>query len=410
MPKRRFLLLFLSLLLLPACASSRALPPETAARVASSSNAFGFALQRKLPTAGPNLVWSPASLSTALAMAWAGARGATATELGQALRLGPDPVGVTKSWGATSRALQSQAPPNELRIANRLFGERSYRFEPAYLDLLAEAEQAPLEAVDFRGAPDAARLRINGWVEAQTNARVKDLLAPRTVTGETTLVLVNAVYFLGQWEHGFSVSGTAPAPFHVSPAETKNVPTMNLTETFPFVEERAYKAVELPYRGAATSFVVVVPTAIDGLDALESSFDERTLSSLVASLRDTEVAVSLPKLELGPPSALALRPSLEALGIMAAFSPDRADFTGIANPPRRDDRLYVDNVFHKAFIRVDEKGTEAAAASAVEMAYAAGPPAPKPELVADRPFLFFLRDRASGLVLFMGRVRDPSLG
>jgi serine protease inhibitor len=175
-----------------------------------------------------------------------------------------------------------------------------------------------------------------------------------------------------------------------------------------FVAKDGSKAVELPYKGDDMSMLIVLPDAADGLSALEASFDAKKLDSIVSSLADQLVSVALPKFEVNPAESLALRDQLKQLGMPLAFDPDKADFTGIANPPSPADRLYIDKVFHKAFVKVDEKGTEAAAATAVVMPRAGGMP-PKPvELIADHPFLFFIRDHKTGLVLFMGRVVDPA--
>ena len=225
---------------------------------------------------------------------------------------------------------------------------------------------------------------------------------------ETRLVLVNAIYFLGDWAQPFAKEATQPAAFSVSASQKKDVPTMHAVESFRFAARDGLKAVELPYKGGQMSMVLVLPDAPDGLAALESSFTAARLDGIVASLAPTRVHVSLPKFEVDPPGALGLGAVLAKLGMADAFSPAMADFTGIANPPDPRDRLFISEVFHKAFVKVDEKGTEAAAATAGVMDRAGAVMVQPAEFKADHPFLFFIRDNASGMILFMGRVADPS--
>ncbi len=221
-------------------------------------------------------------------------------------------------------------------------------------------------------------------------------------------MLVNAIYFLGDWQDQFKKNSTFDQPFHVSKTEEHKVPMMHQMQHFRFVAKGGLKAVELPYKGGDMSMLVVLPDAVDGLDALEASFDAKKLESIVNSLKDQNVNVALPKFKVDPAGALSLRDALAEIGMPLAFDADRADFTGIANPPSPADRLYIGAVFHKAFVKVDEKGTEAAAATAVVMPRAGGMPPKAVSFTADHPFLFFIRDHKTGLVLFMGRVADPA--
>jgi len=323
------------------------------------------------------------------------------------LRLPGPPETVMQASGALAASLQDPARPVVFRIANRLFGEKAYRFEPAYLDATKAAFGAALEPVDFRHAHEAARLLINGWVEKKTEKRIRDLVPQGGVSRETRLVLVNAIYFLGDWEEPFKKEATRPAPFSTSASEKKDVATMHAVESFRFVAQEGLKALELPYKGGQMSMLVVLPDAVDGLSALEESLTADRLDAIVKSLASVRVYVTLPKFEIDPPGALPLGDVLQTLGMKAAFSPAKADFTGIANPPHPADRLFISQVFHKAFVKVDEKGTEAAAATAVVMERAAAALASPAQFKADHPFLFFIRDNASGMILFMGRVSDP---
>jgi serpin B len=382
-------------------------PDPAVTRFARSSNGFAFDLYGKLRAAPGNLVVSPASVTTALAMAWGGARGQTAEEMQAVLRFDRPAAETMQVSGRLAAALTDPKRPVVFRIANRLFGEQTYRFEPAYLESTKAAYGAPLEPLDFRRAPDQARERINGWVEQQTEQRIRDLVPPGGLDRDTRLVLVNAIYFLGDWAEPFAKEATRPAPFHTTRAERKDVPTMHRAGVFPFAAKDGVKVLELPYRGGAMSMLLVLPDAVDGLDAVERSLTAQSLDELVAALTPQRVWVALPKFEVNPAQSLALADTLRALGMARAFDPRQADFTGMA-PPDPAGRLFLARVFHKAFVRVDEKGTEAAAATAAGMVMTSGPASPPREFRADHPFLFAIRDTASGLVLFLGRVADPS--
>ncbi|MFO0572032.1 MAG: serpin family protein [Polyangiaceae bacterium] len=382
--------------------------PASAPALSKGANQLGFDIYGKLRSRSGNLALSPASLSTALAMTWGGARGETAKQMQTVLHYAGPQAEAVRGVGQLGRSLESPGRAVTLRTANRLFGEKSYTFEKAFVEQTRADFGAPLEPVDFKHAADSARTHVNGWVEDQTQKRIRDLIPPKAVNPDTRLILVNAIYFLGDWGEPFKKESTAPAPFHVSKTEQHDVPTMRQAKEFRFVAKDGLKAVELPYKGGDISMLIVLPDAVDGLGALEASFDAKKLESIVGSLGDQLVDVALPKFEVNPKESLALRDVLKELGMPLAFDPDKADFTGIANPPSPADRLYIDKVFHKAFVKVDEKGTEAAAATAVVMPRAGGMP-PKPvELKADHPFLFFIRDHQTGLVLFMGRVSDPA--
>ncbi len=401
----------LLLLLLP-----RALPAYGAAPAekkmtafAQSSNAFGLDLWKNLPRTG-NLVFSPASVSTALAMTWGGAKGDTAAEMKKVLRFAGTPQEVAQGAGRLSAALTDTKRPLVFRIANRLFGEASYRFETPFLEATQAGFGAPLETVDFRQEPEDSRSHINRWVEARTEKRIVDLLPGGSVKRDTRLVLVNAIYFLGDWQEPFGKEGTRLAPFHLSAREQKGVPTMNRTGPVRHARLSGLAALELPYKGGDLSMLVLLPDAVDGLAVLEKALTLAELGRIVGALGPTRAAVALPRFEVNPATPLALGESLLAMGMPLAFDRRRADFTGMANPKDPEDRLYISAVFHKAFVKTDEKGTEAAAATAVVMFRATGIPVPPPVVFkADHPFLFLIRDHASGAVLFMGRVADPSV-
>ncbi len=389
--------------------STKTPPRDAVTRLARSGNELGFDLYRRLRRTPGNLVMSPASITTALAMTWGGARGETAAQMGKVLHLEGTPDEVMTTSGELARALQDPKQPVVFRIANRLFAEKTYKLVPAFVEKTRTAYGAPVEPVDFRNKPEPARVHINEWVEEKTEHRIKDLIPPRAIDPEMRLVLVNAIYFLGDWAVPFEHYSTRPAPFHLTASEQKDVPTMNRTGTFRIGQRDGVTALEIPYKGGGMSMLLLVPDAVDGLAAVEESLDGTRLDSLVGAMKEERVWLALPKFELNPGASLALRQDLEALGMPLAFNPRKADFTGIANPPNPDDRLVLGEVFHKGFVRVDEKGTEAAAATAVMgIRGGAAMMAPPRLFKADRPFLFLIRDTASGLVLFLGRVSDPS--
>jgi serpin B len=339
-------------------------------------------------------------------MTWGGARGETAAEMRQAMRLEIDADAAMTGWGQLAAALQAPSRALKLRIANRLFGERTYKLEPAYLEKTRAAYGAPLESIDFANAPDPARQHINKWVEGQTEQRIKDLLPPRSVVADTRLVLVNAIYFLADWDEPFEKHQTSEQPFTLAPGKTKPVPLMRRRGAYRLAKADGVSMLELPYAGGDAAMLVVLPDKVDGLDAVERSIDAGKLAAWTGALAPQELMVWLPRFLVDPSVTMELGKPLQALGMTRAFDRERADFTGIASPPRPADRLFIGEVFHKAFVKVDEKGTEAAAATAVSV-WRGGVPRPVPDFKADHPFLFFIVDRASGLVLFMGRVTDP---
>jgi serpin B len=396
-------------LLLPGALAITAVPPGRAVlKLAQSSNDLGFDLYRRLRQKPGNLVISPASLSTALSMAWGGARGETAEQMKKVLHLQGTPDEVMTASGELARALQEPSRPVVFHLANQLFGEKTYRLVPAFVEKTRKAFGAPIERLDFRKAPEPARVHINQWVESRTGHRVKDLIPPGGVAPNTGLVLVDAIYFLGDWEEPFPGLATRPAPFYLTPSKKRSVPTMNLLWGFRVARRDGLTALELPYKGGSFSMTLLVPDKIDGLAAVESSLDAKRLDALAAAMREEIVSLALPKFELSPAASLSLREDLRALGMPLAFDPRKADLTGIARPLTPENRLVLGDVFHKSFVRVDEKGTEAAGATAVE-ALVTGPPQEPLRVVVDRPFLFLIRDNASGVILFLGRVSDPGV-
>jgi serpin B len=376
--------------------------------VTGSSNAFAFDTYAKLRRENGNLAFSPASLWIALAMTWGGARGETAAQMGRVLHARRPPATLLPEAGQLAASLVA-AGPVVFRIANRLFGDQAAEFIPAFLETTRATFGAPLEPVNFRGAHEAARARINDWVAQQTEQRIRELIPRGGVDNFTRLALVNALYFLADWQSEFKKESTHTDSFHLSAMEQKDVRMMYRQMRLPCARGGGRSAIELAYKGGRFAMLLVLPDAVDGLAALEASLTPVSFDGLVGSLADSEATVLVPKFTIDPPESIELAETLQEMGMPLAFKRHVAEFTGIADPADPGERLFIAKVFHKAFVKVDEKGTEAAAATAVVMAAPMGAaPAPPPFVFrADHPFLFFIRDRQTGLVVFMGRVADP---
>lgn len=369
---------------------------------AAANNAFGFDMWKQIAEPG-NLSIAPASVSLALGMTMAGARGDTAAQMAKVLHV-EDIAGMTASMGKQLRQWNVATDNYEMSVVDRLFGEQTATFEPEFLALVKERFAAPLEPVDFITGYEGARGRINDWVEDETKDRIVDLLPTGSLTTDTRLVLTNAVYFKGDWQHPFLPSETQSRTFWVDGREQKSAKLMAQTSSFGYATTDDAQVIELPYKGGDLAMTIVLPKARDGLAALEAKLDGEGFAALVAGLSPTMVELSLPKFKLEMNSSLALGDVLKKLGMPLAFG-SGADFTGIS---KTISPLFIDQVFHKTFVAVDEEGTEAAAATAVVMTTESYTEVPKGvPFVADHPFLFVLRDVRSGAVLFIGRVVDP---
>jgi serpin B len=401
---------------------------EPNARLQPASSAINTLGLELLARSGPeaNGLLSPYSIQTALAMTWAGAAGRTHEEMREVLHYPAEETVLHESLAALREALERAAArtvqladaarqsgresdPLTLSVANRLFGQTGYAFRRPFLDLTRDLYAAPFEALDFTSHPDRERRLINRWVEEQTRDRIRELIPPDGFDEETRLVLVNAIHMQAPWQEPFPASATGPAPFHLAPGKPVDVPTLRRQGRLGYAQRSGYRAVTVPYLGGEVQFLVLLPDADRSLRDLEG---ELTAEQLVvdAALPSTEVILHLPKLKLEPP-VLRLGQQLRALGMTTAFDEPRgsADFDRMA-PRRPNDYLRISEVFHKTFLALDEKGTEAAAATAVVMMRVTSVAAPKPdpiEVRVDRPFLFAIQHRASGACLFLGRVVDP---
>jgi serpin B len=355
-----------------------------------------------------NLFYSPYSISLALAMTYAGARGNTETQMAQALHFDLPQDALHPAFNALDLDLLGRANGEkdsfELNIANSIWGQQDFAFEQAFLDTLAANYGAGLRLTDFANAPEPARQAINQWVSNQTKERIKDLIPDGAITPDTRLVLANAIYFNAKWVYPFSHEGTHDGTFNTLDGAQITVPLMNLDRPSPlaYVQGQGFQAVELPYVGEQMSMLVVVPDA-GTFPTFEAAFSADQLATILAALQPQTVQLTLPKFQFE--SSFNLGEALTGLGMTDAFDPSAADFSGMDG----EGDLFIGAVIHKAFVAVDEEGTEAAAATAVIMEMA-GAATSGVILIVDRPFLFFIRDMQTGTLLFAGRVVAPETG
>ena len=381
--------------------------PQQAAQAAAAIDAFGFDFYKNDLTSGGNAVVSPASIVLALSMAQAGARGETATQMDNVLHsaAGSDSGNginsLDQALAGLSGTFRDAAGTDQqltLRIANAPFAQRDLQLQGPFLDALASKYGAGLRLVDFEKDPAGACKLIDSWVSDQTVGRIPKLLD--SLDAATRLVLVNAIYLKAPWQTPFDETATKNAPFTRLGGSQVSVPTMSLgLSEGSYASGSGWQAVDLPYAGGSLAMTIVVP---DDLAAFESSLDAVRFAQITAALQPAAVDLTLPRFKIETKSNLAS--ALAGMGMPLAFDPNRADFSGITT----QEQLYISKVIHQANISVDEKGTEASAATAVVMAAASGAPTQPVTLHVDRPFIFAVRDTKTGAILFLGRVVDPS--
>ena len=379
---------------------------ELQALVAGNS-AFALDFYQATRSAPGNLFASPYSLSLALAMTYAGARGGTQAQMAQTLHFDLPQDRLHSAFNLLDLQLAEQAEADkdqqafQLSIANSLWGEQSYTFLPEFLDALALNYGAGLRLMDFMGSPEPSRQVINDWVYDQTMEKIKDLIPQGGIDSSTRLVLANAIYFKAYWLKPFSKNRTSDAPFTLLDGSQVSAPMMSYLgpESLGYVLGSGYQAVELPYVGDTASMVVIVPDQ-GNFEAFEAGFDSPQLAEILNALQPATVALQLPKFIFE--SSYGLKQTLEEMGMPVAFEAGQADFSGMDGTQD----LYIGNVYHKAFVAVDEKGTEAAAASAVVVMEVSVIVDVIP-MTVDRPFIFLICDRQSGTILFLGRVVNP---
>ena len=379
--------------------------PDVSALVRGNS-VFALELYAQLRPVEGNLFFSPYSISSALGMTYAGARGNTAAEMEKALHFTGGHQGMHPAFAALQDRLNrvQEAGHVEMAVAKSLWPHKDHPFLPEFLALVKVRYEAGITPLDYQSDTEGARRTINQWVEEKTRGKIKDLIPPGSVDALTRLVLVNAIYFKGDWAAPFPPGQTAPADFHVTAAAAVQVPMMAQTRKYPYAETDDCQVMKLPYAGGDLSMLVVLPREKEGLAALESRLSMEQIAEWTSRLAEREVRVLLPKFKLTW-GVFQLNGALKALGMADAFDETLADFSGMDG---RVPWLYIDAVLHKAFVEVNEEGTEAAAATAVVMKMRALRPEPPAEFRADHPFVFLIQEEETGAILFLGRVADPS--
>jgi serpin B len=373
----------------------------------SDNSTFALDLYQQLKTNDGNLFYSPYSISLALAMTYAGARGETEEQMARALDFGLPQDRLHPAFNSLAIELAKRGEGAKgkddegfrLNIVNAIWGQKDYEFLNDFLDTLAENYGAGLRILDFIGAPEESRITINDWVSEQTEGKIKDLIPQGMINSLTRLVLTNAIYFNAAWASPFNENATSDGVFHLINGDQVTVPMMRQTESFGYAEGDNYQAVELPYDGNELSMVILLPDSGQFSD-FEGSLDFPKLGRILDSIRYQEVALTMPKFEFD--SSFDLKTTLSDMGMPVAFTTD-ANFSGM-NGQRN---LYITDVVHKAFVSLDEAGTEAAAATAVIVGLTAVPAQPVTVNI-DRPFIFMIRDIETGALLFVGRILDPS--
>jgi serpin B len=383
-------------------------PAQVAAEKSAgqSIDAFGLELYKALQaeTGGSgNLFLSPFSISTALAMVYAGARGDTAAQMASVLHLSGDAASIAHEFGTLFADLNSAGQGDyALSIADALWGQQGMEFLSQFLDTMQTDYGGGLNQVDFINDADAVRQTINDWVAGHTNGKIQDLFPSGTITDATRLVLANAIYFQGDWANAFRASSTFDAGFTLASGASEQVATMHNTGSYRYMQKDGFQVVELPYAGGRLAMDVLLPSDASGSAGLDVGQLPGDLNNWFGDLGTQQVQLSLPKFKLTTEFDLARQ--LKSLGMGDAFGRD-ADFSGITDSTR----LEISGVRHKATIDVTETGTEAAAATGVvgQIGAIRADPDPPVQFDADHPFLFMIRDTLSGSVLFMGQEADP---
>jgi serpin B len=372
-------------------------------------NDFAFDLYSEVSESkqGENLFYSPTSIAMALAMTSTGARGDTAKQMADVLHWERDSAALhtgMNQWIARINALD-QGQEYQLRVANRLWAQHEYKFLPQFLAVTRNEYQAQLGQADFQNQSEAARQTINRWVAQQTAGKIEDLMSPGSIESRTRLVLTNAIYFKGNWATPFKKSATREEDFRLSAKENKRVPMMRMQEDFRFARLDGLKVLQMPYTGGQLAMVIVLPDDVGGLATIEEQLSLSSWKKWTSALKHAKVAVRLPQFKMT--SEFKLNLALSELGMPLAFEEGAADFSGMNG--KHD--LFISAVLHKAFVDVNEEGTEAAAATGISIAPLSALDPPKvEEFHADHPFLFAIVDQRAGSVLFLGRVLDPGKG
>jgi len=386
-------------------------PPVAATHLdalAAGNSDFAFDLFQTIRPDDQNLFFSPYSISLALAMTYAGARNETEMQMADTLHFTLPQNDLHPTFNALDQDLAGRSElvgPEEaegfqLNIANALWGQEGYSFLPEFLDLLAANYGAGMNLLDIAADPEAARITINDWVSDQTEERIQDLLPLGSLDALTRLVLTNAIYFNAAWLHPFEENATQDGTFTLLDGSEIMKPMMQNKDRYGYGQGAGYQAVQLPYIGNQLSMVVLMPDEGE-FDAFSSKLDAEHLTDLMQGIRYQEVNLTFPKFTFD--SETQLRQALVQIGMPLAFDGAAADFSGMDGTQG----LFIDDVYHKAFVAVDEAGTEAAAATAVVMKLTAAMPEDARNVTIDQPFLFLIQDNPTGTILYVGQVVEP---
>ena len=384
------------------------IPQTDLSALVAGNNTFAINLYEALHSQDGNLVFSPYSISLAIAMTYAGARSETESQMAKAMQFNLPQNQLHPAFNALDLALANEGKaqgnngqPMQLNIANAVWAEQTYSFQQAYLDLIAKNYGVGIQLADFIKNFDPVRLQINSWVSNQTKNKINDLLAPGSVNSRTRMVLVNAIYFKADWAFPFNANNTSDSTFNLLDGSQSQVKMMNNSElTLPYIKGNGYQAVELPYNGNTAAMDIIMPDQ-GNFQNFELTLNAQNLNDIFSSMQSTLITLGLPKFTFT--TNFSLSDQLKSLGMADAFDSNKADFSGMTG----NHDLFISDVIHKAFVAVDEKGTEAAAATAVAIAGMAAP-VQKVHLVIDHPFIFIIRDLKSGQILFVGRVLNPA--
>ena len=368
---------------------------------------FAFDLYHQLKKESGNLLFSPYSISMALGMTYAGARSNTEQQMADVLNFMDQPAFHPAVAFLNNDLNSLSTVPDDsdeqafkLNIANSIWGQEGYAFQDAFLDILSSYYGAGLQQVDYINNAEKARQQINAWIEKETNNKIKDLIPSGVLDSMTRLVLANAIYFNAAWQNQFLEPATSDAPFTLVDGTEISTPTMHLKESFAYADINGTQVIELPYQQYSASMIVILPER-ENFAEFESSLDAAVLQDMFNNLQSAEVMLSFPKFKYE--AKLDLVSTLGQMGLRDPFNPQAADFSGMDGTRG----LYISNILHKAFIDVDENGTEAAAATAVVMKLTSAKPGDPVEMKVDHPFIYLIKDNKTNTILFMGRVMDP---
>ncbi|XP_078686714.1 leukocyte elastase inhibitor-like isoform X5 [Branchiostoma floridae x Branchiostoma belcheri] len=370
-------------------------------QLSAANTEFALSLYRQLCGDSGNVFFSPYSISVALAMTSLGARGSTEAAMKGTLCYKDMSNDVLHSTFSTLHQQLYASDKYTLQTANRLYGEQTYSFLQDFLNATRKNYGAELASVDFKGAAEQVRGTINKWVEEQTKDKIKDLIPAGAVDAMTRLVLVNAIYFKGNWDKQFKAEMTQDMDFNINNNEKVKVPMMKMEEKFNYGEfqDQKFRVLELPYVEKELSMLIFLPDEVEGIRNLESALTATTLQTVSSQMYSTKVNLMLPRFKLE--QDFSLGETLKKMGMGEAFS-DGADFSGMSAAAD----LFISEVVHKAFVEVNEEGTEAAAATGMVMMTMSLPRPPTP-FFADHPFIFLIRDNRSSSVLFLGKMQKP---